>query len=90
MTDHGRTPEALNALCERAAAHKRRQLEPQGHSAFKLGAWVYHSSPLPDFSPGPDGWTVLAILHDAINGQDFRIWWEPATDRLQLVRNTST
>ncbi len=85
-----KTPEELNALAERASAHKRRQLAPQGHSAFKLMAWVYHSPPLNDLMPGPDGWTVLAILHDAINGQDFRIWWEPATDRLQLVRNTST
>jgi hypothetical protein len=81
-----RSLEELNALCERAVAYKRRQLAMAERSEDALGAWVYHSKPVADLPPGPDGWVVLSILHDAINGQHYRIWWEPATDRLRLER----
>jgi hypothetical protein len=84
----GRSREELNALCERAAKHKRSQLAEQGHSAFKLQAWVYHATPFAQFSLGPDGWVRLSTLRDGINSQTYVIWWEPATDRLRLQRVT--
>jgi hypothetical protein len=65
-----RSLEDLSALCERAVTYKRRQLATPERSEDALGAWVYHSKPCADLTPGPDGWVVLAILHDGINGQD--------------------
>jgi hypothetical protein len=79
-----RSHEELNALCEKAVAYKRRQLATAERSEDAFGAWAYHSKSCHDLTPGPDGWVVLSILHDAINGQRYRIWWEPATDPSRL------
>lgn len=83
-----RTPKELNALCERVVAYKRGQIATPERPEEALGSWVYHSKPCadltPDLTPGHDGWVVLSILHDGINGHRYRIWWEPATDRLLL------
>jgi hypothetical protein len=81
-----RTPEELNALCERAGAHKRRQLAERGLSDFRLGFYVYHRQVAKDRTPNADGWVHLSDLIDAIHKELFVIWWEPTTDRLRLER----